>query len=73
MTWARVASGLDSVWSRMAARFPGEERAWAVKAVASNFPGPVGRGSEMVRVLNFTPWGGGLRRSVSIIRRLRLA
>jgi hypothetical protein len=42
----------------MAARFPGEERAWAVKAVASNFPGPVGRGSEMVRVLNFTPSGG---------------
>ena len=39
----------------MAARFWGEERAWAAKTVASNFPGPVGRGSEMVRVLNVTP------------------
>ena len=39
----------------MAARFSGEERVWAVKAVASNFPGPVGRGSEMVRVLNVAP------------------
>ena len=38
-----------------AARFAGEESVWAVKAVASNFPGPVGSGSEMVRVLNVSP------------------
>ncbi len=41
----------------LAARLAGEERAWAVKAVASNFPGPVGRGSEMVRVLNDCSFG----------------
>jgi hypothetical protein len=48
----RVASGLSRVWSRTAAKLAGAERACAANAAASNFPGPVGSGSEMVRVLN---------------------
>ena len=46
-----MASGLSRVWSRTAARLAGVDRVWAANAAASNLPGPVGRGSEMVRLL----------------------
>ena len=45
MTWARVASGFSSVWSRTAASVAAEESAWEAKAFASN-----GAGSAMERV-----------------------
>src|ERR1700722_4218921 len=49
--WVRAAPGRGSGGSRRAAGFCAEERAWAVKAGASKRSGPLGRGSEMVRVL----------------------